>query len=169
MGLANKLTLFLTASGVSAAAVYALSAFARSHRTGELRKMAEDVRGKAREQSVPEKPDPAPDRPVDPPPQDAALNRVLEEGTTLDELADMGVLYMAFSGGEPLMYKHFFELGACCRDRRRKCRRRLRWRLLPRRSAGRRPHYCTSRGKRNRSSARRTPAGRVLHSPFAHR
>ncbi len=92
MGLANKLTLFLTASGVSAAAVYALSAFARSHRTGELRKMAEDVRGKAEEQSVPVEPDPAPERAVDPPSQDAALNRVLEEGTTLEELEKAYIL-----------------------------------------------------------------------------
>lgn len=36
---------------------------------------------------------------------------------TLDELADMAVLYLAFSGGEPLMYKHFFELGAYAREK----------------------------------------------------
>jgi radical SAM protein with 4Fe4S-binding SPASM domain len=35
----------------------------------------------------------------------------------LDELAQMNVLYLALSGGEPLMYQHFFELGAHARER----------------------------------------------------
>ena len=35
----------------------------------------------------------------------------------LDELADMGVLSLALSGGEPLLYPHFFELGAYARKK----------------------------------------------------
>lgn len=35
----------------------------------------------------------------------------------LDELADMGVLQLALSGGEPLLYRHFFELGAYAREK----------------------------------------------------
>jgi radical SAM protein with 4Fe4S-binding SPASM domain len=35
----------------------------------------------------------------------------------LDELAEMGVLWLALSGGEPLLYPQFFELGAHARER----------------------------------------------------
>lgn len=35
----------------------------------------------------------------------------------LDELAAMRVLYLTFSGGEPLLYRHFYELGAHARKR----------------------------------------------------
>ena len=35
----------------------------------------------------------------------------------LDELADMGVMSLTLSGGEPLLYKHFFELGAHAREK----------------------------------------------------
>jgi radical SAM protein with 4Fe4S-binding SPASM domain len=35
----------------------------------------------------------------------------------LDELADMGVLWLTLSGGEPLLYPKFFELGAYARSK----------------------------------------------------
>lgn len=35
--------------------------------------------------------------------------------TLLDDLASMGVMSLTLSGGEPLMYKHFFEVGAHAR------------------------------------------------------
>lgn len=35
----------------------------------------------------------------------------------LDDLADMGVLSLTLSGGEPLLYKHFFKLGAYAREK----------------------------------------------------
>jgi MoaA/NifB/PqqE/SkfB family radical SAM enzyme len=37
--------------------------------------------------------------------------------TLLDDLSGMGVLDLTLSGGEPLMYQHFFELGACAKDK----------------------------------------------------
>ena len=37
--------------------------------------------------------------------------------TLLDDLADMNVMMLTLSGGEPLMYPHFFELGAHARQR----------------------------------------------------
>lgn len=37
--------------------------------------------------------------------------------TLLDELAEMQVLHLTLSGGEPLLYQHFFELGAHARAR----------------------------------------------------
>lgn len=37
--------------------------------------------------------------------------------TLLDDLADMGVMSLTLSGGEPLMYQHFFELGAYAREK----------------------------------------------------
>ena len=37
--------------------------------------------------------------------------------TILDGLAEMGVLSLTLSGGEPLLYQHFFELGAHARKR----------------------------------------------------
>lgn len=37
--------------------------------------------------------------------------------TLLDDLADMGVLSLTLSGGEPLLYKHFFKLGAYAREK----------------------------------------------------
>jgi MoaA/NifB/PqqE/SkfB family radical SAM enzyme len=37
--------------------------------------------------------------------------------TLLDDLADMGVMSLTLSGGEPLMYQHFFELGAYARKK----------------------------------------------------
>jgi len=45
--------------------------------------------------------------------------RVQLEGykTLLDDLADMGVMSLTLSGGEPLMYQHFFELGAYAREK----------------------------------------------------
>jgi MoaA/NifB/PqqE/SkfB family radical SAM enzyme len=35
----------------------------------------------------------------------------------LDELAEMGVMSLTLSGGEPLLYRHFFELGTYARDK----------------------------------------------------
>ena len=37
--------------------------------------------------------------------------------TLLDDLAEMGVMSLTLSGGEPLMYQHFFELGAYAREK----------------------------------------------------
>jgi MoaA/NifB/PqqE/SkfB family radical SAM enzyme len=37
--------------------------------------------------------------------------------TLLDDLTEMGVMSLTLSGGEPLMYQHFFELGNYAREK----------------------------------------------------